>query len=192
MRKGSLIIFALLVALVAGCGGGSDSTSTVAVKPFRIPIASPPIAYEKEIRAKEKSNGLYGKEPKLIKPEGTPPEAIAERDVVEGIGHLAQPGSKVTIQYVVFDYKTGKKLGESSWDQGKPLTFTLGKGEVMEGLEQGAEGLETADRREMVIPPDLNTGPEVPAGIPQHTRVIIVADLLRVIEKPEEETPGGQ
>lgn len=188
MRKGSLIIFALLSLLVAGCGGGSDSTGTTAVQTFRIPITSPPIIYEKEIRAKEKSNGLYGQEPKLIKPEGTPPETIAERDIIEGIGHLVEPESKVTIQYVAFDYKTGKKLGESSWDQGKPLTFTMGKGEVMEGLEQGVEGMETGDRREMVIPPDLNTGPEVPAGIPQNTRVIIVADLLRVIENPEDET----
>jgi len=188
MRKGSLIIPALLVALFAGCGGGSDSTSTTAVKSFRIPVTSPPIVYEKEIRAKEKSNGLYGPELKLIKPEGTPPETIAERDVIEGIGHLAGPESTVTIQYVAFDYKTGKKLGTSSWEQGKPLTFTIGKGEVMEGLELGVEGMEVADRREMVIPPDLNTGPEVPAGIPQNTRVIIVAEMLRAQEKPAEET----
>jgi FKBP-type peptidyl-prolyl cis-trans isomerase len=192
MRKGSLIIFvlfALLALLAAGCGGGSDSSSTTAVKPFRVPIkTSPPIVYEKEIRAKEKSNGLYGSEPTLIKPEGTPPNAIAERDIIEGIGHLANSESQVTIQYVAFDYKTGKKLGESSWDQGKPLTFTIGKEEVMKGLEQGVEGMEVADRREMVIPPDLNTGPEVPAGIPQNTQVIIVADMLRVQENPSEET----
>lgn len=204
MRKGSLIILALLALLAllaAGCGGGSDSTSTTAVKPFRVPIkTSPPIVYEKEIRAKEKSNGLVGPEPKLIKPEGTPPDSIAERDVIEGIGHLAGAESKVTIQYVAFDYKTGKKLGESSWDQGKPLTFTIGREEVMKGLEQGVEGMEVADRREMAIPPDLNTGPEVPAGIPQNTRVIIVADMLRVQEgpsekgeeKPKEEKPSQE
>lgn len=188
MRKGSLIILVLLALLAAGCGGGSDSTSTTAVQSFRIPVTSPPIVYEKEIRAKEKSNGLVGSEPKLIKPEGTPPDTIAERDVIEGIGHLAGPESKVTIQYVAFDYKTGKKLGESSWDQGKPLTFTIGQEEVMKGLEQGVEGMEVADRREMVIPPDLNTGPEVPAGIPQNTQVIIVAEMLRVQENPSEET----
>lgn len=190
MRKASLIILALLAVLVAGCGGGSGSSSTestTASKPFRIPLETAPIVYEKEIRAKEKSNGLYGPEPKLIKPEGTPPESIAERDVIEGIGHAAAPGAKVTIQYVAFDYETGKKLGKSSWEQGKPLTFTVGNGEVMEGLEQGVEGMEVADRREMVIPPDLNTGPGVPAGIPPNTRVILVVDLLRAQAKGEEE-----
>jgi peptidylprolyl isomerase len=190
MRKASLIILALLAVLVAGCGGGSGSSteSTTASKPFRIPFGSPPIVYEKEIRAKEKSNGLYGKEPKVIMPEGTPPEILANRDVIEGIGHQAAMGSKVTIQYVAVDYKTGKKLGKSSWEQGKPLTFTIGKGEVMEGLEQGVEGMEVADRREMVIPPDLNTGPGVPAGIPPNTRVIILADMLRVQAGGEEES----
>jgi peptidylprolyl isomerase len=187
MRKGPLIV-ALLAALMTGCGGGSGSTGTTAVQPFRIPITSPPILYEKEIRAKEASNGLYGKEPKVIMPEGTPPEILANRDVIEGIGHQAAAGSKVTIQYVAADYKTGRKLGKSSWEQGRPLTFTIGKGEVMEGLEQGVEGMEVGDRREMVIPPDLNTGPGVPAGIPPNTRVIIVADMLRVQEKPSEET----
>jgi peptidylprolyl isomerase len=189
MRKASLIILALLAVLVAGCGGGSDSSSSTTVsKPFRIPFGVPPIVYEKEVRAKEKSNGLYGKEPKVIMPEGTPPKILATRDLVEGIGHQAAAGSKVTIQYVAVDYKTGKKLGKSSWEQGKPLTFTIGKGEVMEGLEQGVEGMEVADRREMVIPPDLNTGPGVPAGIPPNTRVIILADMLRVQGEGEEES----
>lgn len=188
MRKASLIILALLAVLAAGCGGGSDSSSsTTASKPFRIPFSHAPIVYEKEIRAKEKSNGLYGKEPKVIMPEGTPPETIAERDLIEGIGHMAFSGSKVTIQYVAVDYKTGKKLGKSSWEQGKPLTFTVGKGEVMEGLELGVEGMEVADRREMVIPPELNTGPGVPAGIPPNTRVIILVDMLRVQGGGEEE-----
>lgn len=188
MRKASLIILALLAVLAAGCGGGSDSSSsTTASKPFRIPFNHAPIVYEKEIRAKEKSNGLYGKEPKVIMPEGTPPKTLANRDLIEGIGHMAYTGSKVTIQYVAVDYKTGKKLGKSSWEQGKPLTFTIGKGEVMEGLELGVEGMEVADRREMVIPPELNTGPGVPAGIPPNTRVIILTDMLRVQGGGEEE-----
>ncbi|MGN6816771.1 MAG: FKBP-type peptidyl-prolyl cis-trans isomerase [Solirubrobacterales bacterium] len=196
MRKASLIILALLAALVAGCGGGSgSSSSTTASKPFRIPFGSAPIVNEKEIRAKEKSNGLYGQEPKVIMPEGTPPNLIANRDIIEGIGHFAGPGRTVTIQYVAVDYKTGKKLGKSSWEQGKPLTFTIGKGEVIEGLEQGVEGMEVADRREMVIPPELNTGPRVPAGIPPHTRVIILADMLRAQgeeEEPAEEEPAEE
>ncbi|MGN6275124.1 MAG: FKBP-type peptidyl-prolyl cis-trans isomerase [Solirubrobacterales bacterium] len=208
MRKASLIILALLAAVVVGCGGGSGSSTettteaTTASKPFRIPFGNAPIVYEKEIRAKEASSGLVGKEPKVIMPEGTPPETLAERDVHEGIGHMAFSGSNVTIQYVAVDYKTGKKLGESSWEQGKPLTFTVGKGEVMEGLELGVEGMEVGDRREMVIPPELNTGPEVPAGIPPNTRVIILADMLRVQggspeesseeEKPAEEKPSQE
>src|SRR5262249_28079387 len=163
MRKASLIILALLAVLIAGCGSSDSSTEgTTATKTFRIRFGSPPIVYEKEIRAKEKSRGLYGSEQKEIKTDSTPPETLADRDIIEGIGHMAFQGSKVTIQYVAVDYKTGKKLGKSSWEQGKPLTFTIGKGEVMEGLELGVEGMEVADRREMVIPPELNTGPGVP------------------------------
>lgn len=174
MRSLLLTILALAV-LLSGCGGGSSSTSTEAkLQPFRIPHGTPPIRYEEKMHPN--ASGLVGEEPKPIIPAGPPPEYLALTDTIEGIGKLASPGRKLTIQYVGYEYETGKKF-VSSWEQGGPFTFTLGKGEVIPGWEEGLEGLEGGDRRELVLPPDLTEGP-YPPGIPKGKAVVFVVDSI--------------
>jgi peptidylprolyl isomerase len=176
MRKVLLTILAFAV-LLSGCGGGGDSSSTDAstsLKPFRIPHGVAPIRYEEKMHPD--ASGLVGKEPKPIIPNSPPPEFISVADTIEGIGHVASTGRKVHIQYVGYDYETGKKF-VSSWDQEKPFTFTLGKGEVIPGWEEGLDGLEGGDRRELVIPPDLTEG-SYPPGIPQGKAVVFVVEAI--------------
>lgn len=193
MRKVLLTILVFAV-FVSGCGGGGssstsagESTSTNAkVKPFRIPFGNPPIRYEEKMHPN--AAGLVGKEPKPIIPNSPPPEYLAAADTIEGIGHLASKGEKVTIQYVGYDYETGKKF-VSSWDQGKPFTFTVGKGEVIQGWEEGLEGIEGGDRRELVLPPDLTEGP-YPPGIPKGKAVVFVVDAIPSAPPKGEKSPS--
>jgi FKBP-type peptidyl-prolyl cis-trans isomerase len=173
MRKVLLTILAFAV-LLSGCGGGSSSSTDTAasLKPFRIPHGNPPIRYEEKMQPD--ASGLVGEEPKPIIPNSPPPEFISVADTIEGIGNTTYPGEKVTIQYVGYDYETGKKF-VSSWDQGKPYTFTLGKGEVINGWEEGLDGLEGGDRRELVLPADQTKGP-YPPGIPEGKAVVFVIE----------------
>lgn len=181
MRKVLLTILGL-AALFSGCGGGSSSTSTVAaLKPFRIPHGTPPIRYEEKMHPS--ASGLVGKEPKPIIPNSPPPRYLALTDTIEGIGKLGTPGRKVTIQYVGYEYETGKKF-VSSWKQGRPFAFTLGKGEVIPGWEEGLEGLEGGDRRELVLPPNLTEG-SYPPGIPKGKAVVFVVDAIPPSSKAE-------
>jgi len=178
MRKVLLTILAFAV-LLSGCGGDSSSTdgSTSAdagSEPFRIPHRDLPIREESEMKLN--ASGLSGPEPKPIIPDSPPPEFLALASLIEGIGQLATEGTKVTVQYVGYDYETGKKFA-SSWDEGKPLTFTLGNGEVIQGWEEGLRGLEGGDRRELVIPPALAKGSN-PPGIPQGKTVVYVVELV--------------
>jgi FKBP-type peptidyl-prolyl cis-trans isomerase len=182
-----LTILAFAV-LLSGCGGDSSSpggstSSTTDLKPFRIPHGNPKIRYEEKMRPD--ASGLVGEEPKPIIPNGPPPEFLALADTIEGIGHLATQGRKITIQYVGYDYETGKKF-VSSWDQGKPFTFTVGKGEVIPGWEEGLEGIEGCYRRELVIPPDSTEG-SYPPGIPKGKTVIFVVDAI-----PSSKGKGGK
>ncbi len=176
MRRLLLIIFALTVLGIAGCGGGSGGGSSTASssEPFKIPLpgGKAPIRYEEKQHLD--SSGLSGSEPKPVIPTTPPPEFLALNDLIEGIGHIYVPGEKMTVQYVGYDYETGKKFA-SSWEQGKPFTFTLGKGEVIEGWEEGLSGIEGGDRREMVVPPDETKG-KLPSGIPQGKTVIFVVE----------------
>src|SRR4051794_40761326 len=137
MRRVLLSIVGVLVLLaMMGCGSDSSSSSgdssTASSEPFRIPLpgGQAPIRYEKKMKAD--SSGLSGREPKPVMPKGPPPKFLALADLKEGIGHLYGAGDTITVQYVGYDYETGKKFA-SSWDEGKPLTFKLGAGEVIPG-----------------------------------------------------------
>ena len=181
MKKALLIIAALLVLLMAaGCGGDDSSTDasgsdTTASEPFRIPIDNPPIRRAEDL--KFKANGLVGSELKPIIPDSPPPEDLAVRDLVEGIGETAIPGRTVTVQYAGYLYDTGEKF-DSSWDQGKPFTFKLGSGAVIPGWEEGIVGMEISDRRELVIPPDMGYGEQQVGSIPPNSTLVFVIELL--------------
>lgn len=193
MNKTILSILVALALVVAGCGGGSSSTSSSgessssstdttasAEKPFVIPTkGEPPIVYEEEFLKNEGKNGLVGPELKPVLPKGPPPKTLALTDLVEGIGHMATPGSTVTVQYVGVLYGSGKKF-DSSWDHGEPFTFKLGAGEVIPGWEEGIQGMEVADRRELVVPPELAYGSQQVGSIPPNSTLIFVVELLKV------------
>jgi peptidylprolyl isomerase len=178
-----------LIALVglaasSGCGNSSSSTPDEAAvaQSFRIPQqGTPPLRREAEVKARWDGHGLLGPEPKVVMPEGSPPDSLAQRDLIQGIGHLATDGNRVVVQYVRVAYPTGKKL-DSSWRRGKPFAFTLGAGEVMRGWEEGVAGMEVGDRRELVIPPKLAEGP--PRGTASRdSTLVFVIDLLQRNEK---------
>jgi peptidylprolyl isomerase len=177
----ALLGLAVLAVGSCGCGGGSgrDGEDT-AIESFAIPTkGEPPYRYEAEVRRKEDTrSGLLGAEPRPVIPDQPPPDFIAISDPIEGIGHPAYEGTEITVQYAGFDYETGRRFA-SSWAQGKPLTFTLGSGEAIEGWEQGLEGMEVGDRREMVVPPALARGGPIPANVPGDATSVFVVDLLR-------------
>jgi FKBP-type peptidyl-prolyl cis-trans isomerase len=186
MRRGLLSIAVFLMAvLVIGCGSDSSSTggSSEASATFRIPIpgGKAPVRYEAEMKVGK--NGLAGPEPEPVFPKGPAPEFVSLVDLIEGIGELHYEGDPVTVQYVGYDYETHKKFA-SSWDEGKPFKFTLGKGEVIPGWEEGLVELENGDSRELVVPPDETEG-AFPKGIPQGHAAIFVVEAVPT--KPVEE-----
>jgi peptidylprolyl isomerase len=183
MHRGFLSILVGIAVVLGGCGGGQDSTADsnpeAEAKPFRIPVGNVPVRAATDLEFK--ANGLVGPEPKPIMPSGPPPVSLAIQDLIEGIGAGAGLGTSVTVQYVGVDYETGKKV-DSSWDRAEPLTFKLGSGSVMEGWEQGIEGMEVGGRRELVVPPGLTFGSQrVKTGAPGSTLVFVI-DLLGVDE----------
>jgi len=166
----------LLLPAAGGCGGDSDSTSQISFEPFDLDAPHSPI--RREAQLKPAANGLVGEEPKPLIPDSPPPEFLVSQDLIDGIGRLAREGDTVTVQYVGYLYDSEKKFA-SSWDEGKTLTFTLGAGEMMDGWEQGAEGMEVSDQRELVIPPDLTKGGKM-KDVPQSKTLVYVIDMLEV------------
>jgi peptidylprolyl isomerase len=169
----------LLAVGMLGCGGDSDSSSTISYRPFD--VAVPPNEGRKaEDFLKLDENGLVGREPKPIIPDQPPPEFVVPVELIDGSATpYAHPGDRVTMQYVGADYDSKEKFA-SSWDEGKPLTFTLGSGELIDGLEEGLERIELADRREVVIPSEFVTGGSRMKNLPPDSTLVFMVDVLKI------------
>jgi FKBP-type peptidyl-prolyl cis-trans isomerase len=92
---------------------------------------------------------LLSVEPKLPIVDDMP-YRLAE--VAPGKGLLLVCGEKVSIGIKIWDIG-GKLLYSNTDKDGKPLIITLGKAEVMLGLEQGVIGMQEGGYRLLIIPP---------------------------------------
>jgi peptidylprolyl isomerase len=190
MPKLLLTIAALCALLFAiGCGSGSSSSETASgdsseattvSKKFQIPVdGKPPTRTEKEVEAKWNGKGLLGPQPKPIVPKGPPPGELVVQDLIKGNGKAARKGDEITVQYVGVNYRNGEEF-DASWRYGKPFTFELGAGFVVQGWEEGLEGMEVGAQRELIIPPELGYAYRRQEGIPPGSTLVFVVDLLEV------------
>ena len=100
-------------------------------------------------------------------------------DIKVGTGAEAKPGNKVTVHYTGW-LTSGKKF-DSSVDAHQPFAFTLGKGDVIKGWDEGVTGMKVGGKRQLRIPPELAYGE---AGyktiIPPNATLIFDVQLLAV------------
>jgi FKBP-type peptidyl-prolyl cis-trans isomerase len=85
------------------------------------------------------------------------------------------------VKYVGSFYGTGEEF-DSSWSRGddETLPVTLGTGGVIEGFDQGIEGMAVGGRRMVVIPSDLGYGAAGRGPIPGGATLVFVIDLVSV------------
>src|SRR5215467_3014832 len=118
--------------------------------------------------------------PQIDRPEGDIPFELGIEDLVVGEGDEAAKGSKVTVHYVGVAFSTGEEF-DASWNRGQPFRFTLGKGQVIPGWEQGVAGMRVGGRRKLTIPSAMAYGARGAGGvIKPHEPLVFVVDLLAV------------
>ena len=114
-------------------------------------------------------------------PAGADPPYQLELDDLElGDGDEATPGSVVEVHYVGISWSTRQQF-DASWDRGDAFKFKLGRGEVIQGWDQGVAGMRVGGRRRITIPPMLGYGKRGAGGVigPDETLVFVV-DLIGV------------
>ena len=101
-------------------------------------------------------------------------------DIEIGEGLEASAGSVVEVHYVGVSWRDGTQF-DASWDRGDTFKFTLGKGQVIAGWDQGVQGMKVGGRRRITIPPMLAYGKRGAGGVigPDETLVFVV-DLIAV------------
>jgi peptidylprolyl isomerase len=118
--------------------------------------------------------------PVIEYPGGEPPTDLKIDDIVGGEGAEAKPGDTVEVHYVGVEFDTGEEF-DASWNRGQPFEFRLGKGQVIQGWDEGVAGMKVGGRRRITIPPDLAYGKRGAGGVigPDETLVFVV-DLIGV------------
>lgn len=97
----------------------------------------------------------------------------------KGNGKKAQVGKNVAVHYT--GMLLDKTIFDSSYRRNQPLNFTIGKGQVIEGWDEGILLLEEGDKARLVIPSDLAYGSRGAGGvIPPNAPLIFDVELVKV------------
>jgi FKBP-type peptidyl-prolyl cis-trans isomerase FkpA len=145
----------LMVAAVSlACSGGGSSLP--APNPERLPFA-------------DKLNVDFAKMTKTKL-------GVYVRDLELGTGPLVQAGQNLSVRY------SGSLNNGTEFDKvgpgEKPITFKLGRRQVIQGWDDGIVGMRVGGRRQLVIPPDLGYGQERSGKIPGDATLVFVIEII--------------
>jgi peptidylprolyl isomerase len=110
--------------------------------------------------------------------DGTLVKLVVE-DVREGTGDVAvKTGDTLVVQYIGTT-QDGKKF-DSSYDRGEAFIFTIGKGTVIKGWEEGLIGMKVGGHRVLVIPSDMAYGNRQVGVIAPNTPLVFAVELIEI------------
>ena len=100
-------------------------------------------------------------------------------DTTLGEGATAAAGQMATVHYTGW-LENGDKF-DSSKDRNDPFRFSLGKGMVIKGWDEGVVGMKVGGVRKLTIPAHLGYGASGAGGvIPPNATLIFDVELLAI------------
>ena len=180
MKLLSVISVVLAFAFImAGCSEKEARVSTVKE------VENPPVETAKaEVKKPEAPAPEMPKapEPKPGK-DGfiTNSSGLKYKDKKVGKGDTAVAGNPITVHYKGW-LNNGKVFDTSRKPDREPFSFTLGGGQVIQGWDEGVQGMKVGGVRELIIPPNLGYGHEAAGEIPPNSTLHFEVELLKVGE----------
>lgn len=167
MRRASLI---LLIVIAAACSGGDDdagatSTTTTEAGPAPTVDTTPPetaVAVDRCEDVPDPADYAEGAPPIAVRP-CTAPTALVTHTIRDGVGREAQDGDTVIVDYVGVRAEDGAVFDQSH-TRGVPLNFTLGRGDVIDGWDDGLIGVQAGSVVKLDVPAASAYGDTPPAG----------------------------
>lgn len=166
--------------LLAGCGGNGGGETTpdtaVAAETAAAAAVTPDTACQRLLDVPADSME-------------TVDSGLGSLQVEEGEGRAAEAGDTVAAHYLGC-LTDGTKF-DASYDRGEPITFVLGRGNVIPGWDQGLAGMRPGDVRYLRIPPELGYGARgTPGGpIPPNSTLLFQVEMVDV--RPAGGDPDG-
>ncbi len=100
-------------------------------------------------------------------------------DIKAGDGRAAAAGDTVNVHYVG-TLADGTKF-DSSRDRGRPFSFALGRGMVIQGWDKGVAGMQVGGVRKLTIPPEEGYGAQGAGGvIPPNATLVFEVELIGI------------
>ena len=177
-KHAALLAAGALVASLglSACSSSMSSTSTTPVTSTTQPVATTATKLPASLASPA---GTAGKEPTVVVPTTAPNGKFMVGALIPGSGPAVKAGDKVTVQYVLATYSSGKTV-QSSWSS-QPFSFVVGQGQVIPGWDEGLIGAQAGGRYELIIPPSLGYGAQSPgAGIAPNDTLIFIVDVLSI------------
>jgi len=125
-------------------------------------------------------------EPATVEAPVAPKEGLVKtetglqyEEIVVGEGATPQAGQRVKVHYT--GWLTNGTKFDSSVDRGQPFQFTLGRGQVIKGWDEGLSTMKVGGKRKLTIPPELGYGARGAGGvIPPNSTLVFDVELLGV------------
>lgn len=171
MRNGFLTILALAAFTFAAC-----SSTTQPEKPAAQSEPAPQTAAP----APQEAPKVAAEVAKPAAPQlktVTTPSGLKYQELVVGKGPMPKASSHVMVHYT--GWLTNGQKFDSSVDRNQPFTFTLGRGEVIKGWDEGVASMHVGSKRKLTIPPGLAYGARgYPGAIPPNATLVFEVELL--------------
>lgn len=153
----------LLLAVFALSGGASakenlpEGAATCQLEPH-INLPCWLITFCSAVALKEQNaTRAHISSPPLLFPPTDASLRIGIKHRVEGCTRRAKDGDELSMHYTGTLYRDGSKF-DSSVDRSSPFDFTLGRGSVIKGWDQGLQGMCEGEKRKLTIPSNLGYG----------------------------------
>lgn len=97
----------------------------------------------------------------------------------------SKSGDKVAVHYRGSLAADGKEF-DASYNRGQPLTFHVGKGQVIKGWDQGLLDMCPGEARKLTIQPEWAYGDRGMGPIPAKSVLIFETELVEIVGVPKE------
>ena len=117
------------------------------------------------------------------------PDGLKSIDLKVGTGTVARPGDDATVQYT--GWFADGTLFDSSRARNQPFSFSIGKGQVIPGWDEGVPGMAAGGQRKLIIPASLAYGAQGQTDpstgqtiIPPNATLVFEIELISVKAGP--------